>query len=49
MRARMVSDAHALPQFRVLTVRNLDAWYDAFDVRPGHPLYLAPGDRVRIW
>ena len=31
------------------TVRNLDAWYDAFDVTPGQKLYLAPADRVRIW
>jgi putative endopeptidase len=45
----MVSDGHALPQFRVLTVRNLDAWYDAFDVQPGQQLYLAPKDRVKIW
>lgn len=30
-------------------VRNLDAWYDAFDVAPGDKLYLAPEDRVRLW
>jgi putative endopeptidase len=30
-------------------VRNLDAWYDAFDVKPGDALYLAPDQRVRIW
>jgi putative endopeptidase len=30
-------------------VRNLDAWYDAFDVRPGDALYLPPEDRVRLW
>jgi putative endopeptidase len=30
-------------------VRNIDAWYDAFDVKPGDHLYLDPGDRVRIW
>ncbi len=49
MRSGMVSDGHALPQYRVLTVRNLDAWYDAFDIQPGQPLYLAPQDRVKIW
>ncbi len=49
MRSAMVSDGHALPQFRVLTVRNVDAWYDAFDVQPGQKLYLAPADRVKIW
>jgi predicted metalloendopeptidase len=30
-------------------LRNVDAWYDAFDVRPGQALYLAPAERVRIW
>jgi predicted metalloendopeptidase len=33
----------------VNTVRNLDAWYDAFDVRPGQRLYLEPGARLRVW
>jgi putative endopeptidase len=30
-------------------VRNLDAWYQSFDVKPGQALYLAPADRVRVW
>jgi hypothetical protein len=30
-------------------VRNMDAWYEAFDARPGDKLHLAPEDRVRIW
>ena len=30
-------------------VRSLDAWYEAFDVKTGDKLYLAPTDRVRIW
>jgi putative endopeptidase len=30
-------------------VRNLDAWYRAFDVKPGARLYLAPTDRVPVW
>ena len=30
-------------------VRNVDAWYDAFGVKPGDKLYLKPEDRVRIW
>jgi len=30
-------------------VRNIDAWYDAYDVKPGQKLYLAPKDRVKIW
>ncbi|HEY0503709.1 MAG TPA: M13 family metallopeptidase [Lysobacter sp.] len=30
-------------------VRNFDAWYQAFDVKPGDALYLPPDQRVRIW
>jgi putative endopeptidase len=30
-------------------VRNLDAWYPAFDVQPGQKLYLAPDKRVHVW
>ena len=32
-----------------MTVRNLDAWYDAFSVHPPQKLYLAPPDRVHVW
>ena len=31
------------------TVRNLDAWYAAFDVKPGQALFLAPEERVKVW
>jgi len=48
LRAQLSSD-HAPERYRVATVRNLDAWYDAFDVRPGQRLYLAPDARVRVW
>jgi predicted metalloendopeptidase len=27
----------------------MDAWYRAFDIKPGHKLYLPPEQRVRIW
>jgi len=30
-------------------VRNIDGWYDAFNVKPGEKLYLAPDNRVKIW
>jgi putative endopeptidase len=33
----------------VLTVRNIDPWYDAYQVKPGEKLYLEPEKRVRIW
>lgn len=30
-------------------VRNFDPWYEAFDVKPDHALYLPPEKRVKIW
>lgn len=49
LRQRIATDGHAPGNFRALTVRNLDAWYDAFDVKEGDQLYLPPEERVRIW
>ena len=49
LRTRIATNDHAPDRYRVATVRNLDAWYDAFDVRPGQALYLEPAARVRIW
>jgi predicted metalloendopeptidase len=49
LRAQLASDHHAPERYRIATVRNIDAWYEAFDVRPGQRLYLEPGARVRIW
>jgi putative endopeptidase len=48
LRAQLTND-HAPETYRVATVRNLDAWYDAFGVRPGHRLYLEPKARVHLW
>jgi endothelin-converting enzyme/putative endopeptidase len=48
-RRGILTDGHAPPQYRTATVRNLDAWYKAFDVQPGQKLYLAPEERVRVW
>jgi endothelin-converting enzyme/putative endopeptidase len=31
------------------SVRNIDAWYEAFSVKPGDKLYVPPADRVRLW
>jgi putative endopeptidase len=49
LRQQVMTDVHSPSDFRIDTVRNLDAWYAAFDVQPGEKLYLAPPDRVRIW
>ena len=48
-RQRLATDVHAPADFRAQTVRNLDPWYPAFEVKPGEKLYLAPQDRVKIW
>lgn len=49
LRQRLATDVHAPADFRAQTVRNLDAWYPAFEVRPGQKLYLDPKARVKIW
>jgi putative endopeptidase len=49
LRHQIATDIHAPQNFRVATVRNLDAWYAAFDVQPGQKLYLEPGARVHVW
>jgi predicted metalloendopeptidase len=49
LRQQLLTDGHAPAQYRALTVRNLDAWYPAFDVKPGEALYLAPEQRVKVW
>lgn len=49
LRKQLAGDNHAPEDYRAATVRNLDAWYDAFDVRPGQRLYLEPAARVRVW
>jgi putative endopeptidase len=48
-RQQVLTDGHALDEFRADTVRNLDAWYTPFDVKPGQKLYLAQENRVRVW
>ncbi|MEA3032318.1 MAG: putative endopeptidase [Sphingomonadales bacterium] len=46
----LVSDVHSPARWRVDgTLRNIDEWYGAFDVRPGDKLYLAPEKRVHVW
>ena len=49
LRQDVITDSHAPAEYRAATVRNIDAWYTAFNVKPGDKLYLAPPDRVRIW
>ena len=45
-----MTDPHSPARYRVNgPARNMDAWYEAFNVQPGDALYLAPADRVTIW
>ena len=50
LRAQLIRGPHSPPRYRVNgVVRNMDAWYEAFDVGPDHELYIPPEERVSIW
>lgn len=50
LRQRLLSDVHAPAKWRVLApMSNIPAFYEAFGVKPGQPMWRAPQDRVRIW
>jgi predicted metalloendopeptidase len=47
---RLAIDPHSPPEFRCNgVIRNIDAYYDAFEVSESDGLYLEPQRRVRIW
>ena len=46
---RLVTDPHSPSEYRASVVRNLDTWYDAYAIKPGAKLFLAPEARVKIW
>ncbi|MFZ4110490.1 MAG: M13 family metallopeptidase [Polymorphobacter sp.] len=46
---QLTTDPHSPGNFRPFVVRNLDAWYAAFDVKPGEKYYLEPGERLKVW
>jgi endothelin-converting enzyme/putative endopeptidase len=49
-RQRLLTDPHSPPSVRAeAPVRDIDAWYAAFDVREGDKLYIPPEERVKIW
>ena len=50
LKSQIASDPHAPSSFRLIgSTRNIDAWYEAFDVKPGETYYLKPEDRSRVW
>ncbi len=50
MRKRVATDPHSPGEFRALgSLANMDAFYQAFDVKPGDAMYIPPEKRVKIW
>ena len=50
IRRRTTTDPHSLGRWRVnATLKNIDAFYEAFGIKEGDPMYIAPADRVVIW
>ena len=50
IRRRTKIDPHSLGKWRVnAALRNIDAFYSAFDIKEGEPMYMLPADRVVIW
>ena len=50
LRQQVATDPHSPGRFRLYgPVRNVDAWYDAFGIKEGDKLYIAPEKRAKIW
>lgn len=49
LRRQITADSHPPGEYRSDSVRNVEAWYKAYQVAPGDKLYLKPEDRVEIW
>jgi len=50
MRNRVATDPHSPAEFRALgSLSNMNEFYDAFDVKEGDAMYIAPDKRVKIW
>ena len=50
LRQQLISDPHSPGQVRsVAPLRNIDAWYEVWGIKPGDKQYVSPGERVRIW
>jgi predicted metalloendopeptidase len=50
LRNQLLTDAHSPGYYRAFVpLTNIDAWYRAFNVKPGDKLYRAPEDRVKVW
>jgi putative endopeptidase len=50
LRQQLMTNPHSPGDVRAFApLRNIDAWYTAFDVKEGEAEYVKPDERVRIW
>lgn len=50
LKNRIKTDPHSPGMYRAyVPLQNIDAWYDAFAIEKGDPMYIKPEERVRIW
>ena len=50
LRTQVLTDPHSPGRYRATQpLLNIDAFYEAFDIKEGDGMWLAPEDRVRIW
>ncbi|UYH56126.1 M13 family metallopeptidase [Qipengyuania sp. SS22] len=50
LRNQVATDPHSPARYRTIApLRNVDAWYEAFNITPEDAMYIAPEDRARIW
>lgn len=50
IRNRLLNDVHSEGKWRVKgALPHIDAWYDAFNIQPSDPLYVAPEKRLKLW
>jgi len=46
----VTADPHSPDRFRAIgPLRNIEAWYKAFDVKPGDKMYIPPEQRPKLW
>jgi len=47
---RILTDPHSPEQYRAnAPITNIDAWYAAFNIKPGDKMYKKPEDRIKVW
>ena len=50
LRNQVATDPHSPARYRtIVPLRDLDAWYAAFGIKPGDKMYIPPEQRAKIW